>query len=267
MGRSGAKESLLINFIYMCYAIAYLTKRLEKYAQRYGVPVQPATSVGTVMSSEFPVYYFVSGFDHPALPVITSDGISFSRWGLIPSWVNNTNTANELRTKTLNAMGETVFEKPSFRKAIVTKRCLLGINGFFEWRLFNKIKYPYLITSKSNEIFSLGCLYDTWQNPDTGEKLNTFSVITTPANPLMEKIHNTKKRMPLIIPEDCEKDWISAGLSKPEVAVLIKPYDERDMKAITISQKVNFAKNNRNVPDIMNPVGYPELSFFGNELI
>lgn len=250
----------------MCYAIAYLTKRLEKYAERYDVPVQPATSAGTIMSNEFPLYYFVSGFDHPTLPVVTSDGISFSRWGLIPSWTKSGTYANDLKTKTLNAVGETIFEKSSFRKAAVSQRCLLGVNGFFEWRQFNNQKYPYFITSAKNEIFSLGCLFDIWQNPETGEKHHTFSVVTTPANRLMEKIHNTKKRMPLIIPEEFEKDWISAGLSPSEVVELIKPYNEKDMKAITISQKVNNVKNTRNVPEIMNPVTYPELTFFGSEL-
>jgi putative SOS response-associated peptidase YedK len=250
----------------MCYAIAYLTKRLEKYAERYEVTVIPKSSSGTEIQDDLPVYFFSSGFDHPVLPVVTSDGIFFSHWGLIPSWVNNSNTANDLKAKTLNAMGETVFEKPSFRKAVASQRCLLGINGFYEWRLFNKTKYPYLITTLNQEIFSLGCLYDTWQNPENGEQLHTFSIITTPANPLMEKIHNTKKRMPLIIPEEFEKDWISAGLTPSEVAELIKPYNEKDMKAITISQKVNNVKNTRNVPEIMNPVTYPELTFFGSDL-
>lgn len=250
----------------MCYAIAYLTKRLEKYAQRYEVTINPTSISDTEIRDNLPVYFFVSGFEHPILPIVSSEGISLSHWGLIPSWVNNVETAKELKTKTLNAKGETIFEKPSFRKAAASQRCLLGINGFYEWRLFNKMKYPYLITILNQEIFSLGCLYNTWQNPENGKQLHTFSIITTPANPLMEKIHNTKKRMPLIIPEDCEKDWISAGLSPSEVTELIKPYNEKDMKAITISQKVNNVKNTRNVPDIMNPVTYPELTFFGSEL-
>ncbi len=250
----------------MCYAIAYLTKRLEKYAERYDVAVQNSAMVEASIKDDLPQYFFVSGFDHPVLPVVSTEGITFSHWGLIPSWAKNGNSANDLKSKTLNAAGETIFEKHSFRKAASSQRCLLGINGFFEWRQFNNQKYPYFITSVKNEIFSLGCLFDTWQNPDTGEKHHTFSIVTTPANPLMEKIHNSKKRMPLIIPEDYEKDWISAGLTQSEVAGLIKSYDERDMKAITISKKVNNVKNNRNVPDIIIPVGYPELSFFGMEL-
>ena len=250
----------------MCYAIAFLTRRLEKYAERYGVTVQPEAMSEAGINGNLPQYYFVSGFEHPILPVVTSDRITFSRWGLIPSWSKNVSNANDLKTKTLNAAGETIFEKPSFRKAAASQRCLLGIDGFFEWRQFNNQKYPYFINSAKNEIFSLGCLFDSWKNQETGEIHHTFSVVTTPANPLMEKIHNTKKRMPLIIPADCEKDWISAGLTPSEVSALIRPYDENGLKAVTISQRVNQVKNNRNVPEILNPVTYPELTFFGSEL-
>lgn len=250
----------------MCYAIAYLTRRLEKYAERYEIIVNPSLLSDIGINDDLPVYYFASGFDHPMLPVVTAEGITFSSWGLIPAWVNNQETALDIKTKTLNAMGETIFEKPSFRKAAASQRCLLGINGFYEWRLFNKTKYPYLISTISQEIFSLGCLYDKWLNPETGEQVHTFSVVTTPANSLMEKIHNTKKRMPLIIPKEFEKDWISAGLSPSEIASLIRPYNENDLKAVTVSQKINQVKNNRNVPEIINPVTYPELTFFGSDL-
>lgn len=250
----------------MCYAIAYLTRRLEKYAERYNVTLQPLAMPETVINNDLPQYFFVSGFEHPVLPVVTSGGITFSRWGLIPSWAKDGDSASDLKSKTLNAAGETIFEKPSFRKAAISQRCLLGINGFFEWRQFNKQKYPYFITSPNSEILSLGCLFDTWQNSATGEKHHTFSIVTTPANPLMEKIHNTKKRMPLIIPEEFEKDWISAGLTTSQVSELIKPYNENGLKAYTISQKVNQVKNNRNIPEIINPVNYPELTFFGSDI-
>ena len=178
---------------------------------------------------------------------------------MIPSWAKDTAGANEMKTKTLNCVGETAFEKPSFRKSVASKRCLLGINGFIEWRDFNKKKYPYFINVKTDKIFSLGCIYDDWVDRSTGEIKKTFSIVTTPANALMEKIHNIKKRMPLMIPGTQESKWIDPTLSKEDVQELIKPFQETEMDTYTFSTDANSAGNNRNVPAILNPVEYPEL--------
>jgi putative SOS response-associated peptidase YedK len=242
----------------MCYNIAYLEHRIEKYAERYKHAL-PSNWKTDALHTELPTHYFVSGFSHPRLPVINSEGILNCEWGLIPAWIKDTKSADEIRTKTLNAIGETVFDKPSFKKSITSKRCLLGVNGFYEWREFNNTKYPYFIKTKSNEIFSLGCIYDSWVDKGTGEIRNTFSILTTAANPLMKKIHNMKKRMPLIIPEQHEKNWITQNLPKEQIQEMIKPYDESDMTAYTISKNVNSAKNNRNFPGILEKVEYAEL--------
>jgi putative SOS response-associated peptidase YedK len=88
-------------------------------------------------------------------------GSTCFNWGLIPGWVKDEKQAKDISNMTLNAIGETVFEKPSFRNSIRSKRCLLGINGFFEWRDVGGKKYPYYVQVKEEEIFSLGCL---WEN-------------------------------------------------------------------------------------------------------
>jgi putative SOS response-associated peptidase YedK len=243
----------------MCYNIAYLEHRIEKYAERYKHSLPPDWSKRTPQL-ELPTYYFVSGFAHPLLPIVNHEGISLYEWGLIPFWIKDAKSAGEINRKTLNAVGETVFDKPSFKKSIASQRCLLGVNGFYEWREFNNKKYPYFIKIKSNEIFSLGCIYESWADKSTGEIRNTFSILTTAANPMMEKIHNMKKRMPLIIPEKDEKKWIEPLLSKAKIQELIKPYDEADMTAYTIWNSVNNPKNNRNIPEIMNRYDYAELS-------
>jgi putative SOS response-associated peptidase YedK len=135
----------------------------------------------------------------------------------------------------------------------------LPVNGFYEWRDINKIKYPYLISVKSNEMFSLGCIYESWVDKSTGELKNTFSILTTPANPLMETIHNLKKRMPLILKQEDEARWVDPMLTSAQVNDLIKPYDEADMQAYTVSQTANSVKNNRNVEETIQKVEYPEL--------
>ena len=242
----------------MCFTVAIVRKGELITAQEYYSNLPVVRKKGVILP-ELPSYYLVSGFSHPKLAVVRQDGVFLHEWGLIPSWVKDQDTANDLRTKTLNAVGETVFEKPSFRKSVVSQRCLLPVSGFYEWRDVNGVKYPYYIQVTEQDYFSLGALYDTWINKVTGEIRNTFSIITTPANPLMEKIHNLKKRMPLILSPEDQMNWLDHDLNIGNIKDLIKPFPERKMKAYTISRTANSAKNNRDVPSIMDRVEYEEL--------
>jgi len=81
----------------------------------------------------------------------------------------------------------------------MTKRCLVLADGFYEWREEGGKKYPYYISLTSNDAFALAGIWDKWLNSRTGEMKETFSIITTRANPLLERIHNTRKRMPVIL--------------------------------------------------------------------
>ena len=242
----------------MCFTVAIIREGKLITAEEYYAS-KPAVKQKKVILPELPFHYLVSGFSHPSLPVISADGLSLLDWGLIPAWVKDQETANDISSKTLNAVGETVFEKPSFRKSIATRRCLFPVSGFYEWREFKGVKYPYYIQLAESDYFSLGSLYDTWINPQTGEIKNTFSIITTPANPLMEKIHNLKKRMPLILSPDDEMKWIDPGLKTDQIKELIKPFPQEKMKAYTISRDANNARIHRDYPEILKPVQYPEL--------
>ncbi len=242
----------------MCFTVAILKKdtllTIEKYYESLDNEFQ-----SKVHLPEFPDYYFINGFTHPSLPVIKEDGVFMYDWGLIPSWTKDEKNANEIRSKTLNAKGETIFEKPSFRKCASNQRCILPVKGFFEYRDVNGIKYPYFIYSPEASDFLIGAIYDSWINPSSGETHNTFSVVNTAANTLMEKIHNLKKRMPLILDLDDSYKWIDKKLNLQEVKNLIKPYESNKMSAHTISKTANYARMNRNLPEIMNEVIYPEL--------
>lgn len=242
----------------MCFTVAIIREGKLITAEEYYAS-KPAVKQKKVILPELPFHYLVSGFSHPSLPVISSEGLSLFDWGLIPSWVKDVETANDISSKTLNAVGETVFEKPSFRKSIASRRCLFPVSGFYEWREFKGVKYPYYIQLAESDFFSLGSLYDTWINPQTGEIKNTFSIITTPANPLMEKIHNLKKRMPLILSSEDEMKWIDPGLKIDQIKELIKPFPQEKMKAYTISRDANNARIHRDYPEILKPVQYPEL--------
>lgn len=206
--------------------------------------------------------YYISGFDFPKMPVITNkqpEAIQGFSWGLIPSWVKSTEEALEIRKHTLNARSDTVFLKPSFRNAIRHKRCLVPAEGFYEWREFKGKKYPYYIFLKSKDVFSFAGIWEEWTDFNSGEIINTFSILTTDANPLLEKIHNTKKRMPVILPKDKELSWINGDLSNEDFSILTKPFDDRLMDAFTISKLITSRSLDRNISAVREPYSYSEL--------
>ena len=208
-------------------------------------------------------YYHVSGFAHPKMPVIRSDNKSLIQsctWGLIPFWVKDESQAGEMMNITLNAKSETVFEKPSFKTSIKKNRCLILVDGFYEWKHVGKNKYPHFIHLKDQQPFALGGIYSDWVNKSTGEIIKTFSIITTEANPLVAEIHNTKKRMPLILSRENEKQWIDPELNEVDVKNLMRPFGETEIAAYTVSKLVSRKDVNNNVPEAMQHFSYPELA-------
>lgn len=202
------------------------------------------------------IEYSVSGFTHPKLPVISSDApgkISLVQWGLIPAWASSKEKAYMLNKQTLNAKGETIFEKPSFRKSASKRKCCVLVNGFFEWQTNGKEKTPYFIYMKNQEAFAMGGLWDEWIDTDNGELLRTFSIITTEANLLMAKIHNTKQRMPFILQPGQEKEWLSVT-GESDTMKWIKPLNEELLAAHPVSKLVNGKSGNANVPEVQEPV-------------
>jgi putative SOS response-associated peptidase YedK len=175
----------------------------------------------------------INAFSLPQLPVICNDdpfSIRIFTWGLIPFWVKDANSAKEIRMKTFNAKSESLAEKPSFRNSLNRKRCLVLANGFYEWHTDGKKKIPYFIGLKDQIAFALAGLYDQWTNRETGEKTDTFTVITTRANPMMEEIHNLKKRMPVILAPGTEQRWLDLNID-PLLERLFEPYPEELMFA------------------------------------
>lgn len=173
----------------------------------------------------------VSAFSLPLLPVICSDNpaeIRLYYWGLIPYWIKDASGAREIRMKTFNARSETLADKPSFRSSLNRKRCLVLANGFYEWQTADKNKIPYYIGLIQQPVFAMAGLFDQWSNRETGEVLNTFTVITTRANPMMEVIHNTMKRMPVILSAENEQRWLDIS-TEPVISGIFEPFPEELM--------------------------------------
>lgn len=174
----------------------------------------------------------VNGFEHQKVPIIMNDNperIALVRWGLIPTWAN-LEQAKKIQNQTLNARAETIVEKPAFRDS-ENRRCLVLVDGFYEWQQqSNKSKVKHLIKLKDEENFALGGIWSYWKNPlKPNSYVRTFAILTVEANPMMAKIHNTKKRMPLIIAKEHYQDWLNTEAK--DLSNLIKPFDEKLMEA------------------------------------
>ena len=173
-----------------------------------------------------PEIFHVSGFTRPYLPVTLNsnvDEIIPARWKLIPYWVKSEADASK-SANTLNAIGEEIFDKASYKNVIGKYRGLLYVNGFYE---------PHATGGKTNDqnffvympdksIFTLGVVYNIWKNEE-GKEYPTFSILTTEANDHMADIHNVGKRMPLIVPEDKRDAWLFAD-GRGEIEQLIIPF-------------------------------------------
>jgi putative SOS response-associated peptidase YedK len=150
-----------------------------------------------------------NAFQYPQTPVITNkeaDKIQFFKWGLIPNWAKD----DTIKKMTLNARIETIAEKPAF-KGSIKNRCLILADGFYEWQWLDpkgKNKQKYLITLPEDEAFAFAGLWSEWIDKSTGELIKTYTILTTEANELMSKIHNSKKRMPVILSKKTEIEWL-----------------------------------------------------------
>ncbi len=205
-----------------------------------------------------PSYYY-HAFGLPEIPAICSSDpkkVSLLKWGLIPSWVKTPGEADEIRFRTFNARSETIGTKPSFSYSFKSKRCIIPVKGFFEWQHVGSRKIPWYIYSQENDIFSIAGLYSEWRHTETGEAITTFSIITTEANTLMAEVHNSKKRMPAILPVKDEMKWIDLSLQADEAAEILKPCPDGLLKAHTIGPLVNERSANRNTPEVIKPYNY-----------
>lgn len=183
----------------MCYQTRLLKKR-EELAERFNAAIEAL--------KDYKPHEHIKGFDFASTPVIADSApnkIIPMHWGLVPSWADSL----DIRQYTLNARIETLAEKPSFNKAI-QNRCLIIADGFYEWQWITKSgsrKDKYLITRPKEELFTMAGIYDEWAT-NTGVPYRSYSIITTQANELMSRIHNTKQRMPVILTKEDEQNWL-----------------------------------------------------------
>jgi putative SOS response-associated peptidase YedK len=161
-----------------------------------------------------------------------SRSLRIARWGLVPSWSRDLS----LGARMINAPAEEIDEKPVFRSAFTAQRCLVPANGFFEWQIKGARKHPYKIGLRNGALCAFAGLWEKW-TPETGEAVETFTIITSRANKLVSEVH---ERMPVIIaPADYQR-WLAA----PEATAkrLLVPYTGT-MTIAPVSDRVNNIKD------------------------
>ncbi len=252
----------------MCYDIKASLEAQLKRARQYGDEIAIREIEEKLAPlTDLPIYH-VSGFQHPRLFIYTDDEPSVPRvatWGLVPHWVKDHMQQKKIWNNTLNARGETIFEKPAFRTAARYHRCLIFVDGFYEHHHFRGRTYPHFISRKDGQPLVFAGLWNPWLNPETGEYLNTFSIVTTEGNPMMAHIHNNPKlegpRMPLILEEEMSDKWlieVEEELDVKALQDLIHSYPEEELQAHTVG-KLRGKEYPGNIPEISEEVIYPEL--------
>jgi len=254
----------------MCYDIKAGLNAQLKRARRYGdEKAVKQIEQELIPFTDLPIHH-ASGFQHPKLLIYTDEQPerpTVAIWGLVPFWVKDSVQQKKLWNNTLNARGETIFEKPSFRTSARNNRCIIYIDGFYEHHHYNKATFPFYIFRKDGGPLALAGLWSEWVDKDSGEILKTFSIVTTVGNPLLEKIHNNPRikgpRMPLILPDELEDKWLNPvndELDIKAIQELIQSYPAEELDYYTVG-RLRGKEYAGNIPEINSPVTYEELVF------
>lgn len=164
------------------------------------------------------------------------------RWGLIPSWAKDPSIGNRM----INARAETVAEKPAYRAAYRRRRCVVLADGFYEWRKEGSVRIPYLIGLASGQPFGLAGLWENWTDRETGEHVQSATLLTTAANSFMQTLHH---RMPVVLQPERADVWLSGD----DDLIITASEDTPPLKAYAVDRRVNNARNEG--ADLIEPVG------------
>jgi len=166
-------------------------------------------------------------------------------WGLIPSWAKD----RKIGARMINARGETVASKPSFRNAVRKRRCLIPADGFYEWQKLGDRKQPHHIRFTDRRPFAFAGLWERWQENEK-KSVDSCTIITTTPNELVAKIHD---RMPVILNPKDHGEWLEPNqLAGSRLDELLTPHPPDEMEAIAVSPMVGNPRNE--VPECIEPL-------------
>jgi putative SOS response-associated peptidase YedK len=258
----------------MCYDVTSGLKAALKYAKHRG----DEDEVGRLEQEledwlkQNGGYYHTRGFAHPKLMVFTDrDPLkpqAFT-WGLIPGWVKDHKSAMTLFNSTLNARGETIWEKPAFKSAAKNRRCLIYIDAYYEYHHFKGKTFPFRISMKDESPMAVAGLWEEWTDKETGELLQTTVMVTTEGNETLQKIHNSPKlecgpRMPVFLPKEKQNEWLidyKTEADKELLNNLLKPYPDELMNYHPVKKLIG-KESAGNTPEAVEEYLYEELERF-----
>lgn len=175
------------------------------------------------------------------------------QWGLVSHRTGD----NPSAVKPVNARAESLTSKPVFAELLVSNRCIVPANGFYEWKKVNGTREPHFICVKEKSLFGIAGLCDTWQDSN-GRTVASYTIITTEPNGCVAPIHN---RMPAILRREHEQRWLaSAPLAAGELGELLSPCPAEDLTAYPVSSAVNNPA--RDGKELIRP-RQPQRSWFG----
>ena len=234
----------------MCYTATQTSKAYE-YQDYYHASIVKLEDIEKMQT-----WYKADGFSHPKLLVlIDHEGnreLELQQWGLMPTWNMPLTEMLKKAKGNLNARAETIRELNSFKNSIKSKRCIIPVNSFFEYQHIGegkeKKKLPYLIHPVNQPFFNLAGIYSHYLNPETKQWLTTFSIVTEPANNFMADIHNSAKRMPLMLANELISDWINPNSSAAMIDEILQfSCDDSHLSAYRIRQDLKKAENDESV--------------------
>ncbi|PWN06179.1 SOS response-associated peptidase [Rhodohalobacter mucosus] len=207
-----------------------LKATLEELERKYG-----AVQEGTFTFS--PKYNVAPSAQMPV--VLSHEGrrvINLFRWGLVPFWADSINTGYSM----INARCETLAKKKSFSKPFRSQRCVVPASGFYEWKNTSSGKIPHYITQKASSLINLAGLYETWKS-DSGDVVNSYTIITTPANKPIQNLHD---RMPAMLADSELRIWLNPeNQSEDMLQDLLHPWPDNDITYHRVDTRVNNARN------------------------
>jgi putative SOS response-associated peptidase YedK len=169
--------------------------------------------------------------------------LSQARWGLIPPWTKQLKGTPPM----INARAETVADKPTFRDAFAKRHCLVPADGYYEWEQAGE-KQPWRVTQESGEPFAMAGLWDRWRDPDGGQEIDSFTIITAAAHATIAPLHD---RMPVILPADAYDAWLDPAATPAASLALLQPFGP-GLKFFRVSKLVNKAANDE--PAVIAPI-------------
>lgn len=178
------------------------------------------------------------------------------RWGLLPVWAKDIKFGMScINARDLDEKGKTVAERPAFKAAFKSRRCLVPANLFYEWQKSAdpKVKQPYAIGLRDGSPMSFAGLWEWWKDKESGEEIETYTIVTTSPNALMARLHD---RMPVILAPEDWPAWLGEVETTPEQRLaLLRPYPAELMTAWPVDVRVGNVRNNDR--QLIEPIGEP----------